>query len=67
MWWAISNSWVAAHTRPHVVAMCLETPWDTPHSTTDGYRAVGRQLGLAMERYFRQNPRVAPDAPPNRR
>jgi hypothetical protein len=58
MWQQISNTWVAAHTRPHVVALCLETSWDTPHSTTEGYLAVGRQLGLAIERYFRRNPRL---------
>ena len=62
LWKQISNTWVAAHARPHVVALCLETSWDTPHSTTDGYLAVGRQLGLAVERYFRENPRVAVDA-----
>jgi hypothetical protein len=64
-WQRISNTWVAAHTRPHGVAMCLETPWDTPHSTAEGYLAVGRQLGLAVERYFRENPRG--DAKPQER
>jgi len=62
LWKQISNTWVAAHTRPHVVALCLETSWDTPHSTTEGYLAVGRQLGLAVERYFRENPRAVVQA-----
>ncbi len=60
-WRKISGSWVAANTQPHVVGLCLETPWDTPHSTIGGYRTVGRQLGLAVERYLRQNPRKRPD------
>lgn len=52
-WKKISKNWVAVNTREHVVAVTLETSWNTPHSTTAGYRAVGRQLGLAIERYLR--------------
>lgn len=54
-WLRISKNWVAMHTRDHVVAVTLETPWNTPHSTTDGYQQVGRQLGLAIARYFQQD------------
>lgn len=56
-WREISKNWVTANTRPHVVALTLETAWNTPHSTTEGYRTVGRQLGLAIERYLRESPR----------
>jgi len=56
-WRQISKNWVTTHTRPHVVAVTLETPWNTPQSTTEGYRAVGRRLGLAVERYLRDDPR----------
>lgn len=59
-WKRISKCWVAAHTGKHVVALCLETPWDTPHSTVQGYQSVGRQLGLSIERYLRTDPRRAP-------
>lgn len=59
-WMQMSKSWVSAHCRPHVAALCLETPWDTPHSTADGYMAVGRALGRAIARYFQQNPRTVP-------
>ncbi len=52
-WRKISKNWVTFHTRDGVVAVTLETAWNTPNSTTDGYRTVGRQLGLATERYFR--------------
>lgn len=52
-WRQISKNWVSLNTAPHVVAVTLETAWNTPESTADGYRSVGRQLGLAIERYFR--------------
>lgn len=56
-WREISKNWVALHCRPHVVALTLETAWNTPHGTTEGYLAVGRQLGLALEAYLRTSPR----------
>lgn len=56
-WREISKNWVAMHTRPQSVAVTLETVWNTPHGTPEGYRTVGRQLGLAMERYFRESNR----------
>ena len=40
----VSTAWVRNHTGENVVAVCLETAWDTPHSTAHGYQAVGRQL-----------------------
>jgi len=49
----ISKNWVMAHTTAHVVAVTLETPWNTPHSTQPNYRRVGRELALAVERYLR--------------
>ena len=52
-WKKISKNWVSLNTRDHVVAVTLETAWNTPHSTTAGYQQVGRELGLAVERYFR--------------
>jgi hypothetical protein len=52
-WRQISKNWVTANTRDHVVAVTLETAWNTPASTQDGYRQVGRELGLAIERYLR--------------
>jgi len=52
-WREISKNWVTLNTREHVVAVTLETAWNTPHSTPDGYRTVGRQLGLAIERHLR--------------
>ncbi len=57
-WRAISKNWVTEHTRDHVVAVTLETSWNTPHSTTDGYQRVGRELGEAIATYFEQSPRT---------
>lgn len=56
-WRQISKNWVTLHSRDHVIAVTLETAWNTPSSNTEGYRAVGRQLGLAIERYLRVDPR----------
>ena len=53
-WEKISVNWVAKHGKDHVVAACLETSWNAPQSTPDNYRRVGRELGLAIERYLRE-------------
>ncbi|MBI2481873.1 MAG: zinc carboxypeptidase [Planctomycetia bacterium] len=55
-WKQISKNWVTLNSRDHVVATTLETAWNTPHSTSDGYRTVGRQLGLAIARYLQLAP-----------
>ncbi|MCX7825236.1 MAG: M14 family zinc carboxypeptidase [Verrucomicrobiae bacterium] len=52
----MSRGWVSAHTAEHVVALCLETAWNTPHSTPTGYQAVGRGLARAVARYFSEDP-----------
>jgi hypothetical protein len=51
-WERISGNWIVRHTGEQAIAACLETAWNTPHSTQDGYRRVGRELGLSVERYF---------------
>ena len=53
-WQRISGNWVIRNTMPHVVGACLETSWNTPSSTPEGYRRVGEELGLAIERYLRE-------------
>lgn len=52
-WKQISKNWVNVNTKGHVVAVTLETAWNTPNSHTEGYQTVGQQLGKAIERYFR--------------
>jgi hypothetical protein len=52
LWRRISGQWVNDHGNDHTLAACLETSWNTRHSTTDGYRIVGRQLGEALAAYL---------------
>ena len=51
-WRKISKNWVHRNTDERVVAVTLETSWNTPSSTSAGYRTVGRQLGRAVERFL---------------
>jgi len=53
-WKRISKNWVADRLDGPVVAVTIETGWQTPHSTLEGYRTVGRQMGLAVERFLRE-------------
>lgn len=53
-WHELTCPWVYEHGNPQTVAITMETPWNTPASTVDGYRAVGVRLGLAIEKYFRE-------------
>jgi hypothetical protein len=54
LWRQISNAWVNTHGNPGTVALCLETAWNTPHSTTENYRDVGRRLGQTVVEYLRK-------------
>ncbi|MBM4018173.1 MAG: zinc carboxypeptidase [Planctomycetes bacterium] len=51
-WQRMSKNWVNANS-PKTVALTLETGWNHPAGTADGYREVGRQLGLTVEQYMR--------------
>jgi len=48
----ISKNWVTDHTGAHVVAVTLETAWNTPHSTPSHYCRVGRDLGRGIARFL---------------
>jgi hypothetical protein len=48
----VSKNWVRNHTSPHVVALTLETSWNRPQGTMQGYQQVGKQLGLTIARYL---------------
>ena len=54
LWRAISKNWIAENTADHVVALTLETSWNTPNSTQDGYLNYGRAFGRAVGRYLIQ-------------
>ena len=63
LWRQMSAEWVAEHGNPQTFAACLETSWNTPHSTAEGYRTVGRQLAQAIAAYFKNDNSRAPVAP----
>lgn len=54
LWRNISGNWVCMNGNPDTVSLCLETVWNYPNSTTEGYRAVGQQLGLATADFVRE-------------
>lgn len=56
LWRQISGTWVTMNANPHTVAVCLETAWNTPQSTIEGYKGVGAQLGKAVQGYLATMP-----------
>lgn len=67
-WKKISKNWAYDNTTPHILSITLEAAWNVPAGTQEGFMELGKQLGLAMERYLQTNPRVlaatAAAAPP---
>ncbi len=56
LWRQISANWVSMNGNPHTVSLCLETIWNCPNSTTEGYRAVGAKLAEATREYLGERP-----------
>ena len=53
-WRYVSFNWVCAVAKDYgTVGLCLEVPWNTPSASTAGCMTLGRQQGLAIERYLR--------------
>jgi hypothetical protein len=52
LWRQISGQRVNDPGNAHTPAICLETSWTTRHSTTEGYREVGKQLGKTVAAYL---------------
>lgn len=50
----VSVPWVLEHSNSNTIAFCIETPWNTPSGTPDGYKIVGRKLGSAVEKLLRE-------------
>jgi hypothetical protein len=48
----MSGAWVRNLSGENVVAMTLETAWNTPHSTAEGYRKVGGDLARTIARFL---------------
>lgn len=57
-WREMSKNWVTFKTQRHVLALTLETAWNAPGSTQEGYQVVGKQLCLAIEAYLQTKPRT---------
>jgi hypothetical protein len=57
LWKQMSKSWVIEHGNPFTIAATLETSWNTPYSTTEGYQLVGQKMAQAIEKYLRDDPR----------
>ena len=47
-WGDMSKVWIQRTGGENVVAVTLETSWNTPNSTVAGYEQSGRELGLAI-------------------
>lgn len=56
LWRQMSGTWVSMNGNPHTVGLCLETSWNTPKSTTEGYRAIGARLASAVRVYLGERP-----------
>ena len=57
LWRRISKNWVAENTASRSVHLTLETTWNSPHSTQDGYLNHGAALGQAIASYLKSTPR----------
>ena len=53
----VSSNWARSNTADHVVSATLETSWNRPQGTQEGYELVGQQLGQAIAAYLQTNPR----------
>lgn len=56
-WREISANWVSMNGNPHTVSLCLETGWNSPRGTTEGYRAVGASLAASVRAYLGDRPK----------
>ncbi len=50
----VSVPWVLEHSNSNTIAFCIETPWNTPFSTVEGYGAVGQKLGNAVQKLLKE-------------
>jgi hypothetical protein len=50
----VSRNWVGDRIGNHGISVTLETAWNTPASTIEGYRQVGRGLAISMANYLNE-------------
>ena len=53
IFYAVSEPWVAAHGNPNTIGFCIETPWNVPQGTTEGYKATGEKLAKVVAAYLK--------------
>jgi hypothetical protein len=58
IFFAVSEPWVAAHGNPATIAFCVETPWNVPQGTVEGYQTVGKKIAQTVAAY-----QLSPDRP----
>jgi len=46
------DAWVAAQSRPYVVSLTMETPWNISAGTQAGYLKTGEQMGRSINLYL---------------
>lgn len=52
IWRRIGAPWVSGIGNPGTLSLTIETPWNTPDGTIDGYRRAGEKLGLALAEFI---------------
>jgi hypothetical protein len=53
IFYAVSEPWVAAHGNPNTIGFCIETPWNLPQGTTEGYKATGEKIAATVAAYIK--------------
>jgi hypothetical protein len=53
----MSSGWVRTHTGDSTISVTLETGWNSPLMSVEGYSSIGAGLGLALAAYIEENPR----------
>ena len=53
----MSSGWVRANTSASTISVTLETGWNNPQMSVEGYAEVGAGLGRTLEAYLSENPR----------
>ncbi len=53
----MSSGWVRANADPYTISVTLETGWNNPLMSVEGYSQIGAGLGRALSAYINENPR----------
>jgi hypothetical protein len=53
----MSSGWVRNHTGDFTISVTLETGWNSPLMSVEGYSNIGAGLGRALAAYIGENPR----------